>query len=353
MLQEATVMNTCIKFFIGALFLLLPFAVSAKDVLTRDLRFGMYGSTDVVVLQKFLRDQGYLSLAATGNYLNGTIQAVKKFQKAHGLNPIGGYFGPESRRVANEILAAQQAVRINQQGGNLPTGEAGRTVSPESSASASATTSPYKGKIFFDGIQWGGGVESEYLVITNRTDKERILITGFSVTTQHGQAYLIPLGFALPGFSATPLDPIFLEPRNRVIISVGKQDRYMNFRENMCTGYFDETARFSPGLSHRCPVPNTVTLHNLSDRCIQALSGVSGCRTGPQLDFPDPECASYIADNLNYAGCVAHERSRPNFYNDQWLVWMQRTIPFFNKRFEIVTLKDSAGKVVDTYQYGY
>lgn len=332
------------KYIILGLSLLIPSVVFGAQAFPRDLHFGMYGNRDVAALQDFLRAQGYLSLPATGNYLNRTIQAVKKFQQAHGLQPIGGYFGAESRHVANEILAAQQAMKM----------EHGTAVtSSGSSAKGTATTSPYKGKIFFDGVQASGDAQTESIIVSNRTDDERISITAFSITTEHGQNYVIPLGFALPGFSATPSDPIVLRPHDRVVISVGKQDSHINFRENMCTGYLDETAQFSPGLSHRCPVPDTRMLHNLSDRCIQELAGIPGCRTGPLPEFPDPDpaCAYYIADNLNYVGCVANYKSRRDFYNDQWLVWMQRTVPFFNTRFETVVLKDQQGKVIDEYRY--
>lgn len=343
--------------YISTLSLLLPLAVFAAQALPRNLHFGMYRNPDVVTLQNFLRGQGYLSLPATGNYLNGTIQAVKKFQSGHGIAPIGGYFGPESRRVANEIIAAQQAAKPTGSSPGVPpqTPVPPTNVGvPGSSTQGAATTSPYKGKIFFDWIQPGGEASDERMSISNRSDAERISITGFSITTEHRQNYVIPLGFGLPGFSVTPMDPIVLRPRDRIIISVGKQSKQINFRENMCTGYFDETAQFSPGLSHRCPMPDTRTLHYLSDQCIRVISGIGGCRTGPLPEFVDPtrpECMEYIVQNFNYAGCVANYKSRPDFYNDQWLVWMQRTIAFFNKRFETVTLKDQQGRVVDEYTY--
>ena len=347
-------MRTLPGIFAGFLLVLLPLVASAGTVLSRNLYFGMYRNADVVLLQNFLRSQGYFTYpVSTGNYMSVTINAVKKFQQAHGITPVGGYFGPESRRVANEIIAAQAAAQQIAKGVGVP---APSPVPPGKVVMSAATTSPYKGKIFFDFVQSDGGVEDERISISNRTEAEKISVTGFSITTEHGQHYVIPLGLALPGFSPTPSDMIILGPHHRVIVSVGKQSKFMNFRENICTGYFDETARFSPGLSHRCPVADTRTLHNLSDQCVRVISGIGGCRTGPLPEFVDPtrpECMDYIAQNFNYAGCVANYKSRPDFYNDQWLVWMQRTVPFFNKRFETVTLKDREGRAVDQYQYGY
>jgi len=344
-------MHKPLRIFVGIMFFSLPLFVHAGTVLPRNLHFGMYGNPDVAALQDFLRRQGYFPYpVSTGNYLALTIDAVKKFQRAHGITPIGGYFGPESRRVANEIIAAQEAVRQTDGGAvkSAPVPVSG------SSINAVSTTSPYKGKIFFDWVQSGGEASDERIAIRNRSDTERISITGFSIITEHRQNYVIPLGSALPGFSVTPSDAIILGPRDRAIISVGKQSRQINFRENLCTGYFDETAQFSLGLSHRCPMPDTRALRDVSDQCIRIISGIGRCRTGPLPEFVDPtrpECMNYITQNLNYAGCVANYKSRPDFYNDQWLVWMQRTIPFFNKRFDTVVLKDQQGRVVDEYTY--
>ena len=351
MMCAKTFMHKFPSILASILFLSLPLTACAGTVLSRNLHFGMYHNHDVILLQDFLRSQGYLSLPSTGNYLKWTIQAVKKFQTSHGITPIGGYFGPESRRVANEIIAAQEAA---QQGDKSAVGLV-LNQAPPMSAGVS-TTSPYQGKIFFDFVQSSGEAEDERISISNRTETQKISVTGFSITTEHGQPYVIPLGLALPGFSAISSDLIILGPHDHVIVSVGKQNKFMNFRENLCTGYFDETAQFSPNLSHRCPAPNLVTLHNLSDQCIQVLAGIGSCRTGPLPEFVDPthpECADYIAQNFNYVGCVANYKSRPDFYNDQWLVWMQRTVPFFKNRFDTVTLRDQQGKVVDQYQYGY
>ena len=82
----------------------LPFTVFAS--FDTNLR---YGSTGVAVseLQEFLIDQGVLKGQSTGNFYTLTLKAVKAFQKIQGINPQSGYFGPVTRKAANEILTGQ------------------------------------------------------------------------------------------------------------------------------------------------------------------------------------------------------------------------------------------------------
>jgi len=68
----------------------------------RNLFFGIRGD-DVRDLQEFLTDQGYYAGPISSYYGLLTVQAVKKFQSANGINPTG-YFGPKSRAIASEIF---------------------------------------------------------------------------------------------------------------------------------------------------------------------------------------------------------------------------------------------------------
>ncbi len=55
-------------------------------------------------MQEFLTDQGFYAGPISGNFFLITVEGVKKFQKANGINPTG-YFGTKSRAVANQILS--------------------------------------------------------------------------------------------------------------------------------------------------------------------------------------------------------------------------------------------------------
>jgi beta-mannanase len=62
-------------------------------------------SEEVKVLQQFLKDEGHYTGAITGKYLTQTYNAVVKFQNANSISPATGYFGPDTRVKANEILS--------------------------------------------------------------------------------------------------------------------------------------------------------------------------------------------------------------------------------------------------------
>jgi peptidoglycan hydrolase-like protein with peptidoglycan-binding domain len=60
---------------------------------------------EVLKLQQFLVANGYLNVSPTGNYLGLTQKAVAAFQKANGITPAAGYFGPLTRAAVNSKLA--------------------------------------------------------------------------------------------------------------------------------------------------------------------------------------------------------------------------------------------------------
>jgi hypothetical protein len=71
--------------------------VTPKYNFGRDLKFGIR-SGDVLELQKILIASGYLTINVPTNYF-GTLtkNALKKWQKANGISPASGFFGPISR----------------------------------------------------------------------------------------------------------------------------------------------------------------------------------------------------------------------------------------------------------------
>lgn len=108
----------------------------------RNLYYGMKGNTDVVNLQKFLKDLGYFSGPITGNFGPLTFSAVKKFQLSRRVNSTG-YWGPLSRAVAKtvkQIITQPTAVSPSVQTvQNVPTST---PVSTPSSTVTPASTTP-------------------------------------------------------------------------------------------------------------------------------------------------------------------------------------------------------------------
>lgn len=82
--------------------------VYAENSFLVSLKYGNSGS-EVIKLQKFLVDQGFLqSIYITGNFLSLTQKAVINFQKSNGIEGTG-YFGPLSRAMANKKITLSLA----------------------------------------------------------------------------------------------------------------------------------------------------------------------------------------------------------------------------------------------------
>ncbi len=302
---------------------LLPVFASAQ--FNRDLYFGLRNDTEVSRLQVFLKDQGHFAYPEiTGNFFTVTREAVIKFQKANNISPAVGYFGPLTRAAANKL----------------------------SVASSPGGISPYKGKIKISYVSgYSDKPEYESISIENRSDRENISITGFVIQSDRA-SFTVPRAFNLPGFEAVAQDPVLLKPRGRALITAGMQARMMDFRENICTGYFSETSEFIPYLSQSCPRPETKNLLYLSDRCLSLMERTPSCRMPNTRDtFIESDCSEYLSRNLNYVGCVNNYRGRSDFFSDQWLIWMQRKEEFFRNTHDKIILQDPQGRIVDEYSY--
>ena len=69
----------------------------------KNLYFGMKNDPDIKNLQEFLTEQGHYKGPITGNFFLLTLEAVKKFQTASGVNSTG-YFGVKSREAVNKKI---------------------------------------------------------------------------------------------------------------------------------------------------------------------------------------------------------------------------------------------------------
>jgi peptidoglycan hydrolase-like protein with peptidoglycan-binding domain len=85
-----------------------PTTVPALTTFTRDLQLGDTGS-DVLALQQYLNTHGFIVAKngagspghETTTFGPATEAALIKFQKAQGITPAVGYFGPMTRKEVN------------------------------------------------------------------------------------------------------------------------------------------------------------------------------------------------------------------------------------------------------------
>lgn len=69
----------------------------------RNLTVGMSGY-DVQCLQNFLKARGFFQAETTDFFGPKTMAAVSAFQKANGISPVLGFFGPATRALVNSQL---------------------------------------------------------------------------------------------------------------------------------------------------------------------------------------------------------------------------------------------------------
>ena len=82
-------------------------AGASVSAFVRNLEFGMSGA-DVKALQVYLNTHGYVVASSgagspgneTSKFGGATRAALIKFQKANGITPAVGYFGPKTRAAA-------------------------------------------------------------------------------------------------------------------------------------------------------------------------------------------------------------------------------------------------------------
>ncbi|MDP3710803.1 MAG: peptidoglycan-binding protein [bacterium] len=333
------------------LMVVLPFSMSAQEVFTRNLYFGLLGNPDVTKLQEFLRRLGFFTYpASNGNYLWTTVGSVKRFQQTHGVYPASGYFGTKTRVAANRIAATKDFITEP-------------VISPQKTKQTQtpvlrSTESPYKNKIkitYVDG--YGNKPEKEVVYIENWNSDEKINVTGFTLESIRGTKLEIPVADALPGpYGSSARDPVVLKPGGgKVIVVIGKHPNNTNFQTNLCTGYFSENYKFEPSLNNRCPRVETRKLPlNISDRCIDVINSTPTCRQPDYSQiFPinDEDCRSFLSKHFNYVGCVADNRDRADFFGNDWYIWLGRPEEFLRDNREVIILRDREGREVDKYSY--
>lgn len=192
--------------------------------------------------------------------------------------------------------------------------------------------------------------DDEKIAIVNKGN-EPVNLTGFYLETYGLEKFTIPKAYNLPGFSVFPTDNIVLNPGGELVIYVGTQDRKMDFRENICTGYFDEKSDFGGALSHRCPRIDVSKRLDFTDSCIKGLNSIRRCKMYTSNMSLDYACDEFATAHYSYAGCVTDYKDDKNFYLNRWFVWMQRTTEFFRSNRELIRLKDNDGKIIDEYRY--
>lgn len=140
-----------------------------------------------------------------------------------------------------------------------------------------------------------------------------------------------------------------------------------NFQTNLCSGYLDdlENVDFSPNLWSACPAPRDwPAASNIDNACYQFLSYLRSChapkfeRKVDSVDYVDNQvnklsssCQNFVQNSFTYNGCVANFSSRPDFYQNEWRIFLGRPWELWANERETITLYDKNNKIVAQEKY--
>ena len=245
--------------------------------------------------------------------------------------------------------------------------EAKRLQEEVKKAAEEARFSPLKGKLTIAGLSRGSGAAQEYVLIQAAyTNIGPITITG--LTIKSGVSLLsqtITKAWTLPYLNATGEgEAVALRPGGRAYLisgrsplglSTGRTPNNASFQLNKCTGFFEQGLDFYPSLPMECPAPASDPLpqppNALSDACMDYLRSIGGCSLPtayPQSLSGDGNCQAHVFNKIGYSQCVNLHKNEPDFFRDEWRMYLGRDTRLWRDKTEIVELYDTNGKLIDS-----
>jgi len=206
----------------------------------------------------------------------------------------------------------------------------------------------------------------------NSGNESDVPVTGWTLeSVVTGQRATIKGGTHLPypGVVNT-VSTIFMAPRDKLLVTTGRSPIGVNFRVNMCTGYFEQYQNYSPRLRKECQspvdefdefslVPTTNVRIEKDDREICrdfVVDNIDRCEIN-RVDLSDTElrltnqCKDFIESTYTYSGCVANHKFDTGFYKNEWRVFLGSYAELWREKREIIRLLDQNGLTVDIIDY--
>jgi hypothetical protein len=197
--------------------------------------------------------------------------------------------------------------------------------------------------------------ENDYLVLRNNDD-QLINITGWTIKTKSGTV-TIPQAIerlSYP-FSSGDNSDIKLAYKNEIIISVGSSPQGISFRTNKCTGYLDQLSQFEPSLDENCPYLEESAYSHLKKTCRDFIDDLNRCEIPDYSDnwdvSLDSQCTNFLNEKFNYSQCYKDYYQEVNFLEDEWRVFLGKSIDILDNEGDTIILRDKSGLVVDEYSY--
>lgn len=203
--------------------------------------------------------------------------------------------------------------------------------------------------------------KAEYITLyTSGSLQNSITITGWSLQSASGVTkFVIGSASQIPAFGDITTDaPITIGPNSTVTITTGPSPKGMSFRLNECTGYFSQFQTFSPTLPRECPRPRDEMIANPAKtannpECETFVNNLSQCTLTIDA-IPGKvgsDCTDFVLNTLSYNGCILKHKNDPDFYRNEWRVFLNRNQEIWNNNHDRILLLDENGKLVASVSY--
>ncbi len=203
----------------------------------------------------------------------------------------------------------------------------------------------------------GRDPDEEYITISvsGRAD-DPITVSGWRLEDPaRGTSLTIPNGTLVPRSGAVnQTAPIVLQPGDDAVIVIGTSPVGVSFKENLCTGYFDEYQSFTPSLELSCPSPGAEYddfYPGFDESCAEYVDELPRCSVARPGNRVGNACRAFANTYLNYNGCVATHGNEEDFMSRTWRIYLGSKDEFFTRDHGSVRLVDGNGKTVDLLSY--
>ena len=202
--------------------------------------------------------------------------------------------------------------------------------------------------------------DAEYVVLSvSPLAPSSVSTAGWKLVSQKtGKGAGFPQGAETPKSGrVNALSAITLKPGDTATILSGRSPVGVSFRENKCTGYFEERQDFKPSLAMSCPTPNQEYTARYDeddedDECASFVRSIPYCST--ETDIPSNvsgSCERFVEEVLTYNGCLEAHEDDPGFYSNAWRVFLGSNDELWRQKDETILLLDAQGKTIDAFSY--
>lgn len=223
--------------------------------------------------------------------------------------------------------------------------------------------SPFQGTARISTVRYSeADVEEEYIIISSGGfsgfdgGKDKVVsLDGWTIENNKGERHAIPPAANIPSLDLASR-PIQLNAGNEVLIITGDSSFGSSFRENICTGYFNESHSFSPVLEESCPEfsKEDILGQKLNAACVDVIDRSQRCRQviiGYEDSAAGNDCIAFVQSHLNYAGCVKDNKDAERFFTGRWRVFLKMSQKLWDPLHDRAILRDKDGLIVDEYSY--